>query len=51
MNDDYQDTLEKLKANINKMNGNDAVVVQKIESLDQAVDVLTTLSTGERTLP
>jgi CRISPR-associated protein Cst2 len=47
MKDDYRETLQKLSANINKMNGNDAVVVKTIESLDQAVDVLTTLSTGK----
>lgn len=46
MKDNYREMLERLKNNINRMNGNEAVAVKSVHSLDEAVDVLTAMSTG-----
>ena len=47
MKDDYRETLERLVLNINRMNGDYAVATQAVASLDEAVELLTGLSTAK----
>jgi CRISPR-associated protein Cst2 len=44
MKDGYQEMLSRLATNINRMNGNDAISVKSVASLDEAVTALTDLS-------
>jgi hypothetical protein len=46
MKENYLGTLQSLKSSINMMNGDEGISIEGVDTLEEAVETLTSLSSG-----